>query len=326
MRLQAGFSPFSQYADKQTGRCMPIGRPKRVLSPLEPLAPPSFSARRVVGLKQFASDLRGTWKLARANQLKAWSASVAFYCLFATTPFLILCFVGSRRLIPGLGDPQGGTSLRALIETLMPSMAPLISQNLVDVAQRNLLADAFTILLIAWSTYGLFTSLHSVFENISASGKTRNFFWANFVSLLCFGVVFGGCSLFLFLTTTEATTLRTFLGTTMEHVDLPFIRWGASTLSLFCVIGSISIVYKVLPTRPIRWIFALRASFMFIACFLCGRVGFQLYVNYYRQVNETMYGAFLAFMIVVIWIYYLSRTFLFSAQYAIYLEEKERRH
>ena len=275
-------------------------------------------------LEKFITDMRGTLRLAKKNNLSLWAASVAFFCLFALCPFFILVSLGSRYLMGATDTPESWAQISHLFETLMPAVGPLISQNLVAVMQRNAVADLLTIAMLGWSAYELFTCLHAVFAKISVRGKDRNVFFSNLVALLSFITVCGASTAFLILSTTSAETLKTIFGEYLARVPLIGIRGLAVGSSLGCVIGAITLIYKLMPTQKISVTHAFRGSLLFIGFFMIGRATYQLYINVYSVMNANVYGAFMSFMIVTIWIYYLSMIFLFSAQYAIYLEEKSK--
>ena len=104
------------------------------------------------------------------------------------------------------------------------------------------------------------------------------------------------------------------------------VGYLATSGALACAFSSLIFLFKFMPTQTISLHYAVRSSFLFMALFLGGREVFQVYASYYRVMNQNVYGGFLGFIMVTVWIYYLSHSFLFAAQYAIYMEEKNRHH
>src|SRR5437764_812890 len=101
--------------------------------------------------RQLLVDLRATYRLSRKNDLSLLSASVSFYCIFSFVPMLILCFILSQML---MGDGSHSTTkMISFLETVVPTMAPWISENLVMLLQRNILRDTVGLAIICWATY-----------------------------------------------------------------------------------------------------------------------------------------------------------------------------
>jgi membrane protein len=285
----------------------------------EPVPPPHPPAGFVT---EFMQDMIGTRRLAKRNEISLLAASVAFFCLFAILPFVILSFLGSRRLLGAERTSEVVKELGAILETLMPAVDAHTFHDLVLVLHHNVAVDLFNLLLLCWSTYGLFTCLHSVFGRMSRDGG-RSFFWSNVVSVGCFIVGMGSSTGFLFLSTNPGF-LREVSSGSLEKVPLSEMRVLASIISLMLVLASITYVFKFMPNQKVRIAHAFRGSILFITLFMVGRATYAGYLVYYRYMNEETFGTFFTILVVIAWIYYLARIFLFSAQYTLYLEEKHR--
>lgn len=274
-------------------------------------------------LKGFAADMQGTQKLATKNNIPLLSAAVSFLTLFACCPLFILSFMASQSLLNGLNSPESLGELRKVIDTLIPNASPIIAQNIIDLMQKSTLFNVMGILMLIYSTYELFEGLHIIFQKISTRGTERNFWWSQAIAVGSFLLVFNSSCAFIILTTVPEATLQTLVHLYFPDREFPALRPLATTLSLLIVVGSITLIYKWMPTQKVRLWYAFRGSLLFIGLFLVGRVCYEVYVTFYRQYNVSVYGTFLSLFVVLIWIYYLSRIFLFAAQYAIYLEEKD---
>ncbi len=270
-------------------------------------------------------DLLGTRRLAKKNNLNMLASSVAFFCIFSLSPFLILCFIGSQYLLSRIGVRSSAADMTNFFGALFPDMDPSFAQNLNYVLHANALSNALSIALLCWSTYELFVCLHTVFAKISTKGSNRNFFFANLMSVICFLIVASACTLFLLISTTSPEALQTLVGQYQiagMSLSIRMVRYMAYAVALTGVIFSITTIYKLMPTQKIKIRNAFRASLLFVGIFLAGRASYQLYVAFFKIMNENVYGALLHFLVILIWIYFLSSAFLFSAQYAIFLEEK----
>jgi len=140
--------------------------------------------------------------------------------------------------------------------------------------------------------------------------------------LFCFLVVIIGSTAFVIVSTTDAEVITFLFPALRQSLNPLMLSVLAALTGLMSVIGSITVIYKVMPIQKVAWLNALKGSLLFVCFFILGRAGYQGYALYFKKANEGMYGPFLTFLLASVWIYYLSRIFLFAAQYAIYLEEK----
>jgi membrane protein len=277
-------------------------------------------------VEEFLEDMRGTRKLSKEHHVPVLASSVAFFSIFSLCPLLILSFLLSRVLLRNINaaPPEAPQQLLGVLESILPSPDPTVRTNVFSILQANAIGNTVNIALLLWSSYELFGVLHHAFDQMSVRGKDRNTFWTNFVSLLCFLVVTGASSILLVLSTVDISVLKVVFREYLAGWDPLSLKLIGGVLGTMCVIASITFVYKLMPTQKIRLIHAIRGSVLFLTMFFLGRMAYSLYVLYYKYVNEGVYGPFSTFIMVVAWIYFLARIFLFSGQYTIYLEEKER--
>ncbi len=273
--------------------------------------------------KAFLSDLKGTHRLASENNIAIISGSVAFFSLFSLLPLFILSFVASHFLITHTSSlDQSPEQLGHFLHRLIPSLDASVTQGLVIVLKQNSVGDFFTLLVLIWSSYELFDSLQFAFSKISTVGGDRNRFWATFMSLFCFLIVVLGSTAFVLVSTTDAEILAILFPKYLSHLGSLTLNAITALIGLFSVIGSVTAIYKIMPTQKVRWYNAFKGSLLFVFFCILGRACYQGYAWYFKRANEGMYGPFFTFLLASVWIYYLSRIFLFAAQYSIYLEEK----
>lgn len=274
-------------------------------------------------IKSLLLDLKGTHRLSSENNLAIIAGSVAFFSLFSLLPLFILTFVASHYFMGQTGAfRQSPEELGLILQKLVPSFDPSVIQGLVVVLKQNSAGDFFTFLVLIWASYELFDSLQFAFTKISTVGVDRNRFWATLMALFCFLVVIIGSTAFVIVSTTDAEVITFLFPALRQSLNPLMLSVLAALTGLMSVIGSITVIYKVMPIQKVAWLNALKGSLLFVYFFMLGRAGYQGYALYFKKANEGMYGPFLTFLLASVWIYYLSRIFLFAAQYAIYLEEK----
>ena len=273
--------------------------------------------------KGFFRDLKGTQKLASENNIAIIAGSVAFFSLFSLLPLLILSFIASHFFITQTSSlGQSPEELGHFLHRLIPSLDTTVTQGLVVVLKQNTAGDFFTLLVLVWSSYELFDSLQFAFAKISTFGSERNRFWATWMALFCFLIVVLGSTAFVLVSTTDAEILAILFPEYLDHINPLLLNSLTALIALFSVIGSVTVIYKVMPTQKVKWLNALKGSLLFICFFILGRSCYQGYALYFKTANEGMYGPFFTFLLAVVWVYFLSRIFLFAAQYSIYLEER----
>lgn len=276
-------------------------------------------------LTRFIKDMHGTNKLARRHNLNLLTAAVSYLCLFALCPLFILLVIARHFLLGGGVDAAEVQAIQRVVEELFPSIASLVTDNLLNIASKNLATNLLSTILLAWSTYELFTGLQVVFAKISTRGLDRNFFWSHALSVVCFCIVFGASCAVVIFTTAGTPLFQALIGVYFGAIPSSIIRPILILLSLGSVVGGLTLVYKLMPTQDVRFRHALKASLLFLSFFALGRIFFQFYVGFFKSFNESVYGTFLSGLVILVWIYYLAKSFLFSAQYAIYLQDKEDR-
>lgn len=273
-------------------------------------------------LKSLGSDLRGAYRLSNENNVAIISASVAFFSLFSLLPLFILSFVASHFFVSHTSSlEQSPEELGHFLHRLIPSLDSSVTQGLSVVLKQNTASDFFTLLVLIWSSYELFDSLQFAFTKIS-SGVERNRFWATLMALFCFLVVVLGSTLFVMASTTDGELLAILFPNYLGQVNVWVLNVLTALIGLLSVVGSIAIIFKIMPPQKVKWLNAMKGSLLFVSFFILGRGCYQGYAFYFRRANEVFYGPFFTFLLASVWIYYLSRIFLFSAQYVIYLEDK----
>ncbi len=274
-------------------------------------------------LKAFLLDLRETRRLAKENDLSLLAASLSFFCLFSVVPFLIFSFLGAHILLVELSHTEhSAKELSVLFEAMFPYAGTWITKNLVAVLLANKFSGVLGIGMLGYSTYELFRCLHRIFQKISEGEQVRHPFLANLISLFCFIGVSAVSALAVFLFTTKSTVLKTLLGADFADLSLGLVNIMASAASLLCVFLGLTFLLKMLPTRKVRFLDAIKGSLLFLGSFLLGRLFYQFYIIYFRYMNGGIYGQFFKPIIFLAWVYFLSHSFLFAAQFVIFLQSK----
>lgn len=276
--------------------------------------------------KEFFLALAGTRKLAKRNRVPLIASSLAFFSIFSLFPFLILCFSGSQYLFKKISSTEleNQERLRQFIESILPSTDPGVSNNFLEILKANSLANIFNVVLCTWSAYQLLIVLQYAFEQISERRTERSTFITNLISVFCFIVMVATSTLLLLASTTDVSLLKVLFPDPFGSWDVFSIKLLVGLIGTISVIASITFIYKLMPLQKVKFIYAFRGSVLFLTFFFMGRIFYELYAKYYSFMNAGTFGPFFTFIMMIVWIYYVSRCFLFSAQFVIYEQEKWR--
>ncbi len=273
--------------------------------------------------KEFFYDLRGTALLAKENKIFFLASGVAFFAVFSLCPFMIVSFLASRVLLRTVSSvDETPQQLTNVIKSVLPSLDPKIASEVLDLLRQNTATGVMNLIILVWCAYELFRAMSYAFEHISVEGRMRTAFWENAIAGFCFLIVVSISTFLLFVTTAELSSLKSYLQ--FESWSLTWFKILVGITSLLSVVAGITLVFKIMPTEKIGWEFAFLGSLLFLLLFICGRSCFAVYGEQYRALNQPFYGPFVTFIMVSVWIYFLSFIFLFSAQYAIYLESERK--
>ncbi len=276
------------------------------------------------GVKHLFADLRGTRKLAVSNDLGLLAGSLSFYCLFSVLPFLILCFMGARFLLERFAHTDhSALEMQTVLQSMFPYSGEWFTQSLISVLRSNAVDGFLGFGLLIYSTYKLFACLHSIFKKISINQRVRHPFLEQLISSFCFLVVSSGSTAAIFLFSTKSAVLKTMVGPNFAIYSLWYINSIASLTSALFLLGSLTFLYKMLPTQKIGVRNALRGGSLFLGSFVICKAMYQFYIVYFHYMNASTYGRFFKPLLFLAWIHFLVYSFLFAAQYVIYLESKD---
>ena len=214
--------------------------------------------------------------------------------------------------------------LKQFIDSILPSLDPGVSNNFMEILKENSLGNVVNVLLCAWSSYQLFGVLHYAFEQISERRTERNAIITNLISVFCFLVMVATSTLLLLASTMDVSLLKLLFPLQFGNWEVFHIKLLVGFVGTFSVISTITFIYKLMPLQKVKLIFAFRGSILFLTFFFAGRIFYEIYAKYYSFMNAGTFGPFFTFIMMIVWIYYVSRCFLFSAQFVIYQDEKSR--
>ncbi|MBX9792120.1 MAG: YihY/virulence factor BrkB family protein [Pirellulales bacterium] len=264
--------------------------------------------------------LRRTYSHWQEDEGSMMAAAMAYYAAFSIFP---LCLV----LIAGLGyvmrysaaaQNEKQQLLQVVAENTTPELADQLGHMLEGVRTRAGLGGPLGLVGLLLAAIGIFTQLEFVFARMwNVPDREPASFWkavrrALYDRLLAFVLLVGLGSLMfvVFVANLALASVRSYA------VQLPAgqTAWGAVQVvaNLAINIVAFTIMYRVLPRRPVRWKSALGGG---ILAALIWEAGQQLLARVIIADRYSAYGIVGAFIALMLWMYYASAVVLLGGEF-----------
>jgi YihY family inner membrane protein len=240
------------------------------------------------------------------------SASIAYYSLLALFPMMLLLLSVSGIFIERF-ELSGW--LAVVLEHYLPFKPDFIMSNLVSISRAYGSVSLLSLLLLFWSSSGVFLPLEQALNRGWEVEKQRSW-WRRRLLALEMAAIFG--ALFLFSTFLVGTRNYThaWLSLWVAEPILPFARFLYHGLFVAANFGitlcMFEVVFRHLPNRPTSFRQALPGALLTALFWQAARGLFVRLLPFfdYRQV----YGSIGAVVALMTWVYISSAIILFGAQ------------
>ncbi len=221
------------------------------------------------------------------------ASSLSYTSLLAMVPMLAIG-LAMFAAFPAFGNMRE-TLLRALIENAAPSLAVMVEEHLQSFIRNAGQTTGVGILGLAVTALLLINTIQTAFDRIWGGGrgfKIQRFpiYWA-LITLgpILFGIAFS-VSGYAFAVAQSAGYLSAAVK--LYAAIAPFILEAVGFL----------LFYRLIPTRPVRWMDAATGAVVAAALFELLKRGFGLYLGMVGT-YQTLYGALAALPFFLIWMY-----------------------
>lgn len=247
-------------------------------------------------------------KFSRINGAQT-AAAFTHYAFFSLFPLIVLIVTIASALID---QEQAGKVVIAFIENYVPitgEMQRYIFGTISGVINARGQAGTIAFLIFIWAAMGFFATLIRA-TNEAWGTETANWWQLPFKSLgflvVVVGLILSGVALPLL-----AKMAQSWLFPQRDISDWIFAL-GSYFLALLVVFLSLSLFYRLAPSRPTRlaevWIAALCTTVLLQSA----ESVFVIYLNEFATLNA-VYGAFGGIMALLLWIYLSGCIFIFGA-------------
>lgn len=224
------------------------------------------------------------------------AASLSYTSMLALVPLLAIAFA-IFGAFPAFDDIQ--REIRAFIfQNFVPTAGDVVHDMVDGFLENTGKMSSFGAVGLALTAVLLLNTIESAFNTIWRVPEVRSplmrvlAFWA----LLTLGPLLFGASLSV---SSYLFTIAQSSG--VEDVTGPLVRL-ASLVPLALAVAGLTLLYVVIPNRPVRWRHALAGGLIAGILFELLKKGFGLYVANFPS-YQTIYGAFAALPIFLVWMY-----------------------
>jgi membrane protein len=279
------------------------------------------SSKRPPWRKNISDKIRLFW-LA----LKKFDNDYGFYHSSAIAFNLLICFVPFLLLLLSLVGTYLYSSrevlnhIRHYLETIVPSLDPKITRNLLQITQTRKIVGILGIGGLLWTSTWVFSSLRTALNVIFQVEEGRGIVKGKAIDLLM--IVLAGIALFMSMTLTSAITFLQSYRLPGAISMAPFIQWILKyPIPFFCTFWMFFLIYEIIPNRKVKIQPALQAALFSSLLWEIAKQLFGLYVRHLGRFS-VVYGSLGTITILFLWIYYSSAILLLGGEIAVLLEAK----
>jgi membrane protein len=251
------------------------------------------------------------------------AGSIGFYAIFSLFPvLLILVAVASTILANYFSQEQ---ILNAIVNQ-MPVSRDFVGGQMPVVLAASGAVSVIGAVGLVWSATSVFTILVRNLNRAWPGAVPRNAFKARLIALVLLGGLVGLALLFLLVKALPAVESDwAWLAQFTEHVSR-FVRATSRIVLLGFIFGTLTLLYRWVPSTRVRWIEAAVGAAVATATFGGATSAFTWYLESGYARYNVVYGSLGALIALLTWVYILSAVVLFGAHLgaALAMETRDR--
>ncbi len=250
------------------------------------------------------------------NILK-YSASLAYYTVFALAPLLIVII--SLSSIFYAPEAMQGHIFSQIKDLVGPAAALQIQDTIknIHISGRGFFASVISIIVLIIGATGIFSEVQDSLNKIwGLKVQTKKTWWKLILTrLLSFSLIvsIGFIMTVSLILNALISAFGTYLGRYLSEFSLLFIQITDSVLSFLATTFLFALMFKVLPDAKIKWKDVLIGGLITSTFFTLGKLGIGYYLG---QSNlTTLYGAAGSIIIIMVWVYYSAVILYLGAEF-----------
>lgn len=252
-----------------------------------------------------------------ADNIFKYSASLAYYTVFAVAPILLIIISLSGFLF-GKEAVQG--RVYAELSNLIGPIAALQIQNTIlniHLTGNNFIATMTGIVLLLVAATTIFGEIQDSLNKMwGLRIKTKRVWWKLILTrLISFSLIItiGVLMSITLILNALVTAFGKFIGNYIDNYSVYFIEITNDALSFIVGAFLFSLLFKILPDAKIKWKDVFIGGVITAIFFNLGKWGISLYLS--KSNLASVYGAAGSIIIFMVWVYYSSIILYLGAEF-----------
>jgi membrane protein len=291
---------------------------------------PAHGVRTERPLAVAGAYARAMWNKAGEDDLFFLASGVAYSILLAGVPFFLLLASGLGYALNKSEEASNGAAVD-FIENLFPATlsgsGSFLDPVLHDVVRTRGTAGMFGAVAFLWFSTRLFGSMRSVLLHVFEVPQGHGIVWGKlFDTALTLAttvliVLWVAVSAYIALARSGGVEFLSQLGLHGEQVMQP-ITYIVGRIVAFALLGGLfTVLYKLLPNRPVRWRQAAVGGVMSAVLFELARSAYSFVVHHYNPASWYT-GTLAAVIVVMFWVYYAALIFVLGGEFSQVYEQR----
>lgn len=265
---------------------------------------------------------RAMWYKAGEDDLFFLAGGVAFSILLAGVPFVLLLASGLGYALNTSADVSSNAAvefIRNLFPATFSGKGSLVDPLMHDVVRTRGTAGVLGAVAFIWFSTRLFGAMRSVLLHVYEVPRGHGIVWGKlFDTVLTLAttvliVLWIAVSAYLALARSNGVALLSRWGLHAEQVMRP-LTYFAGRLVAFALLGGLfTLLYKLLPNRPVRWAQATVGGATCAVLFELARSAFT-FVEHRLNPASWYTGTLAAVIVVMFWVYYAALMFVLGGE------------
>ncbi|MEG1256141.1 YihY/virulence factor BrkB family protein [Clostridium sp.] len=244
------------------------------------------------------------------HHISSLASQLAFDMLFSFFPFLILLLtlVGFINVDP--------IEIISALETIMPnelySLVSTLALQLLQTRNGNLLSFSlvFSLYTASRAFRAIGYGLNRAYNEDESKNKIKVIISSViFMMVISFMIIF----VLAFLVFGEMLSLALVNWLKLDSSIFQFIKYLRYPIGLAGMIVVFSAIYKLIPSRKIRWIDAFPGAIFTSIVWIILSMGFAFYVNNFGRYTD-VYGSIGVIIVLMVWLQITSTTILLGGE------------
>ncbi|MEO5647906.1 MAG: YihY/virulence factor BrkB family protein [Chitinophagaceae bacterium] len=246
-----------------------------------------------------------------------YSASLAYYTVFALAPMLIVIFSISGVLL-GKEAMQG--EVYAQISGMVGAEAAIQVQDTIKnsaIKGNNFFASTVSIIILFVAATGVFGEIQDSLNKIWGLKATPKHGWMKLLinRVLSFSLIvsLGFIMMVSLLLNALVASLSKYLGQFTSDFSVILVKILDYTLAFAVTTFIYALIFKVLPDAKIKWRDVIVGAIFTAVFFTLGKLGIGYYLG--KSNLSSVYGAAGSIIIIMLWVYYSSIILYLGAEF-----------